>query len=99
VAVDCRYINLKYFPKLFDKDLNTSLYKVYEQYNIKIAHTRQFLELSFLDEENAKLLNCNIGDPVVYIEGVLSLEDFTPIEYEENFWNARIFKFQIEANL
>ena len=99
LAIDFRYINLKYFPKLFDKDLNTSLYKVYEQYNIKIAHTRQFLELAFLDEENAKLLNCKPGDPAIYIEGVLSLEDFTPIEYEENFWNAIIFRFQVEASL
>jgi GntR family transcriptional regulator len=99
LVLDYRYINLKYCPDIFDKDLNTSLYKLYEQYNIKIAHAKQYLELSFLNGEDAKLLNCKKGDPVIYIEGLLSLENFTPIEYETNFWNGRIFKFQFEASL
>lgn len=99
LVIDYRYINLKYCPDIFEKDLNTSLYKIYEQYNIKIAHAKQYLELSFLNVEDAKLLNCKKGDPVIYIEGLLSLENFTPVEYEINLWNGRIFKFQLEASL
>lgn len=99
LVIDYRYINLKYCPDIFEKDLNISLYKIYEQYNIKIAHAKQYLELSFLNWEDAKLLNCKKGDPVIYIEGLLSLENFTPVEYEINLWNGRIFKFQFEASL
>ena len=99
LSVDYRYINLKYCPDIFEKDLNTSLYKIYEQYNIKIAHAKQYLRVSFLNSSDAKLLNCKKGDPVIHIEGVLSLEDFTPIEYEENLWNGRIFQFQFETSL
>lgn len=99
LAIDFRYVSLKYFPDIYEKDLNASLYKIYDQYNIKIAHTKQYLELAFIDEENAKLLNCKTGDPVIYIEGLLSLENYEPIEYEENLWNGRIFRFQFEASL
>jgi len=99
LAIEYRYINLKYCPDIYERDLGASLYKVYENYGIKIAHTKQFLELGFLDEEDARLLNCKTGEPAIYIEGLLSLKDYTPIEYEENFWNARVFKFQLEASL
>lgn len=99
LAIDYRYINLRYCPDIYDKDLNSSLYQLYDQYNIKIAHSRQYLELAFIDDKNAKLLNCNPGDPVIYIEGLLSLENYEPIEYEENLWNGRIFRFQFEASL
>ena len=98
LAVDYRYISLKYCPGIFEQDFNSSLYKIYQQYNIKIANAKQYLELSFLNGIDAKLLNCKKGDPVIYIHGVLSLEDLTPIEYEENLWNGRIFQFQFEAN-
>jgi len=99
LAIDYRYISLKYFPDIFNKDFNSSLYKIYEQYNIKISHAKQYLELSFLNDTDAKLLNCKKGDPVIYIHGLLSLADFTPIEYEENLWNGRVFQFQFEASL
>ena len=99
LVVDYRYINLKYCPDIYRKDMNISLYKLYEQYNIKIAHAKQYLELSFLNHADAKLLNCHKGDPVIYIEGILSLEDRTPIEYENSYWNSRIFRFQLEASL
>ncbi len=99
LAIDYRYINLKYCPDIFEKDLNSSLYKIYSHYNIKIAHSTQYLELVFMDKENAKLLNCKTGDSAIYIEGLLSLENYELIEYEENLWNGRICRFQFEASL
>jgi len=99
LVIDYRYINLKYCPDIFEKDLSSSLYKIYEQYNIKIAHAKQYLEMSFLNGADAKLLNCKKGDPAIFIEGILSLENLVPVEYEVNFWNGRIFKFQLEASV
>jgi GntR family transcriptional regulator len=99
LVIDCRYINLKHCPDIYKKDFNISLYELYEQYSIKIAHSKQYLELSLLNEANAKLLNCKRGDPVIHMEGMLSLEDFTPIEYEDAYWNGLICGFQFEASL
>lgn len=99
LVVDYRYINLKYCPDIYKKDMNISLYKLYEQYNIKIAHSKQYLKLDYLNHSDAKLLNCRKGDTVIHIEGILSLEDRTPIEYEKNYWNSQIFQFQVEADL
>jgi GntR family transcriptional regulator len=99
LVVDCRYISLKHCPDIYKKDFNISLYELYEQYNIKIAHSKQYLELSLLNETDAKLLNCKKGDPVIHMEGMLSLEDFTPVEYENAQWNGVICGFQFEASL
>lgn len=99
LVIDCRYISLKHCPDIYKRDFNISLYKLYEEYNIKIAHAKQYLEVSFLNEQDAKLLKCKKGDPVIHMEGMLSLEDFTPVEYENAFWNGLICGFQFEASL
>ena len=97
--IDTRYINLRYCSDIIERDLTGSLYEIYRDYNIKITHTSQFLELTFLDKKNAKLLGCKESDPVIYIEGLLYMDNSTPIEYEEDLWNGRVFRFYAEANL
>ncbi len=99
LLVDTRVINLKICPDIVNRNLTDSLYKIYEDYNIKITKTDQFLELAFLDEEKAKLLGCKKSDPAFYIEGVLYIENEIPIEYEEDLWNAKAFRFYLEASL
>lgn len=99
LLVDARAINLKICPGIANRDLTGSLYKIYEDYNIKITKTKQFLELVFLNEEEGKLLGCKKSDPAIYIEGVLSMENEIPLEYEEDLWNANAFKFYLEASL
>ena len=80
-------------------DLSGSLYEIYESFNIKIIHSKQILKLSFLDEANAKLLNCKKFDPVIHIEGTLYTQDFTSVEYEEDLWNGAVFSFYVESSL
>ncbi|MDD3520650.1 MAG: GntR family transcriptional regulator [Actinomycetota bacterium] len=99
LLIDTRYINIKYCPGIESLDLNDSLYEIYESYKIKIVHSKQILQLSFLDENNAKLLNCKKFDPVIRIEGTLYSEDFSSIEYEEDLWNGAVFSFYVEASL
>jgi GntR family transcriptional regulator len=99
LLIDTRYINMKYCPGIEERDLSTSLYEIYNSYNIKIAHSKQILQMSFLDEKNAKLLNCKKFDPVIRIEGTLYLEDFSSVEYEEDLWNGAVFSFYVEASL
>ncbi|MHB8277992.1 MAG: GntR family transcriptional regulator [Candidatus Humimicrobiaceae bacterium] len=99
LLIDTRYINLKYCPGIENLDLSGSLYEIYESYKIKIVHSKQILQLSFLDENNAKLLNCKKFDPVIRIEGTLYSENFSSIEYEEDLWNGAVFSFYVEAEL
>ena len=99
LVIDYRYISLKHCPDIYKKDFTISLYKLYQEYNIKIAHAKQYLELSLLDGTDAKLLNCKKGDPVIHMKGMLSLEDFTPIEYEDAYWNGLICGFHFESSL
>jgi len=44
-------------------------------------------------------LGCKKSDPAIYIEGVLYMENEIPLEYEEDLWNANVFKFYLEASL
>ena len=99
LLVDTRYINMKYFPGIENLDLNGSLYEIYNSFNLKIAHSKQMLQLDFLNEKNAKLLNCKKYDPVIRIEGTLYLEDYTSIEYEEDLWNGSVLSFYVESSL
>ena len=99
LLIDTRYLALKYFPDIVNLDLNGSLYEIYESFGIRIAHTKQTLKLTFLDEYNAKLLNCKKLDPVISIEGILFSEDYSLIEYEVDFWNGAVFSFYLESSL
>lgn len=99
LLIDTRYINLKYYPGIENMDLSGSLYEIYESYKIKIVHSKQILKLSFVDEVNAKLLNCKKFDPVIQIEGTLYTQDFTSIEYEEDLWNGTVFSFYVESSI
>jgi len=99
LLIDTRYIALKYFPGIESLDVSGSLYEIYESFGIKIAHSKQILRLSFLDEHNAKLLNCKMSDPVICIEGTLSAENFNLIEFEEDLWNGAVFSFYVESSL
>jgi len=99
LVIDYRYINIKHCPDIYKKDFNISLYELYEQYGIKITNSKQFLELTLLNETDAELLNCKKGDPVIHMEGMLSLDDFTPIEYEDAYWNGLICGFQFETSV
>jgi GntR family transcriptional regulator len=99
LVIDNRYISLKYCPDLYLKDLSASLYELYELYNIKIVHSKQYLELSFINKRDAKLLNCRESDPIIHIEGLYSLEDYTPVEYEKSFWDGQKCGFNFETSL
>ena len=99
LLIDNRYIALKYFPGIENLDVSKSIYEIYESFGIKIAHSKQILRLSFLDEESARLLNGKKQDTAIYIEGTLSAENFNPIEYEEDLWSGAVFSFYVEATL
>lgn len=99
LLIDTRYINIKYCPGMENLDVSGSIYEIYESYKIKIVHSKQILQLSFLDENNAKLLNCKKFDPVIRIEGTLYSEDMCLIEYEEDLWNGVVFSFYVESSL
>jgi GntR family transcriptional regulator len=99
LLIDTRYINLKYCPGMEKMDFSGSIYEIYESYKIKVVHSKQILQLSFLDENNAKLLNCKKFDPVIRIEGTLFSEDMYLIEYEEDLWNGAVFSFYVESSL
>jgi GntR family transcriptional regulator len=99
LLIDTRYINLKYCPGMENMEISGSIYEIYESYKIKIVHSKQILQLSFLDESNAKLLNCKKFDPVIRIEGTLFSEDMYLIEYEEDLWNGTVFSFYVESSI
>lgn len=99
LLLDTRYINMKYFPGIENMDLDGSLYKLYESFNIKIIYSKQILKMKFLDEKNAKLLHLKKFDPVIYITGTLYSEEHASIEYEEDLWNGNVFSFYVESSI
>lgn len=99
LVISTRYINIKYFPGIENIDLSDSLYEIYKSYNIEIVHSKQLLQLAYLDEYNANLLNLEKNDPVIRIEGTFFTEDFKSIECEEDLWNGTFISFYIESTM
>jgi DNA-binding GntR family transcriptional regulator len=77
------YLPFELCPQLEDTDISDrSLYAfLEEECSIFIAYGRRFIEAVLANETEARLLEINIGVPLILLNSVSYLEDGTPIEY------------------
>ncbi len=99
LVIDNRYINIKSCPDIVEKDLTKSLYKIYDEYELKIIREKQTIGIGYLDETDAKLLKCKTSDPVFSMTCVTYSEEDSPLEYEESYYKGKEFSFTVEATI
>jgi GntR family transcriptional regulator len=77
------YLPFELCPQLEDTDISDrSLYAFLEEKcSIFIAYGRRFIEAVLANETEARLLEINIGVPLILLNSVSYLEEGTPIEY------------------
>lgn len=98
MMLETRYISLKNCPTIIEKNLTGSLYDIYQTfYGITLTKAQQNLKIVFLKEKDAKLLNCNPGDPAFLVTGVTYSADEEPIEYEESLYRGDEYEFFVEV--
>jgi GntR family transcriptional regulator len=98
MLLETRYINLRYCPNIDEKNLEGSLYDIYEKsYGVMLAHASQNLKIVFLKDQEAKLLTCKTGDPAFFVTGVTYSEGGEPIEYEESLYRGDEYMFFVEV--
>jgi len=84
-------------PDLKREDIKGSLYLVlFKKYHHHVAAAHQSLRAILASELDARVLNLQIGAPVMLVDGVTYLEDGRAIEVEESHFRAEAIKFIIE---
>jgi GntR family transcriptional regulator len=84
-------------PDLKREDLKGSLYMVlFKKYHHHIAAAHQSLRAILASEPDARILDLQIGEPVMLVHGVAYLDDGRAIEVEESHFRAESIEFIIE---
>ena len=82
VTVHDAHVPYKLFPQLLQEDLESHhLWDYMELYGYPVKRAIQRLEAHEADEEIAKLLEIEIGAPILYKERTVYAEDGTPVEF------------------
>jgi GntR family transcriptional regulator len=84
-------------PDLNREDVKGSLYLVlFKKYHHQIAASHQSLRAILASKLDARVLDLQIGEPVMLVNGVAYLDDGRAIEVEESHFRAESIEFIIE---
>jgi len=84
-------------PDLKREDVTGSLYLVlFKKYQHHIAAAHQSLRAVLASELDARILDLQIGEPVMLVRGVTYLHDGRAIELQESHFRAESIEFTIE---
>jgi GntR family transcriptional regulator len=88
------FVNYAYCPGIEAVDFtHNRLFQVLEtQYGLDIAWGRRYFEARIADAEIAERLAVAPGDPVMYVQQIVSLQDGTPLEMSDIWIDARHFR-------
>jgi GntR family transcriptional regulator len=82
VTLHDSYVPYKLFPQLLQENLETNhLWDIFESYGRRVKRAVEVVEARQADEEIARLLAMAEGDPILYKERTVSLDDGTPVDF------------------
>lgn len=96
-AIEINYFPYSNFKELLNKDLSNSLYKILED-DFKVFPTKNLsleLEVVKADDEQSKLLNVPISEPLFSFFGVTADNYNTPIHIAKRYIVASKYKFSL----
>ncbi len=92
------YIPVKILPNLMNINTNDfSMYDIYDYYNIAFTHADQTLEVTTVDQNEARLLNIKTEDPVFLLK-CFTYSQNEMIEYSISYVNPVYTRFHSEFN-
>jgi len=98
LALQTAFIRHSFCPGLVERGLDSgSLYKTLENvYGLEIGHAQQVFEAKPADEYEARMLNINVGFPVLLLERLTYLHNRAPIEYVRSAYRGDKYRFTVE---
>jgi GntR family transcriptional regulator len=99
LALHKSYVPCVLCPTLAEEDLTTgSLYQLLEgKYGLRIERAAQTLKPTIANEYEAKLLQVEIGSPLLLVEGTVCLDHGAPVEYAKLVYRGDRYEFSIHA--
>jgi GntR family transcriptional regulator len=95
---ETRFISLKCCPKIWEHDLQGSLYKIYsERYNRYIIKIEQDLSAIILDKYSKEKFGLKKEMVGIKVEGVTFCENELILEAEESIYRGDKYKFSVQA--
>jgi len=74
-----------------------SLYDLLEnRLGFNLSFGQRTIEATLADSEQAKLLKIKQGDPLIFLNSIIYLEDGTPIEFYRSYYRGDRYKFEVE---
>lgn len=98
VAIEEIFIPIKVIPNLLKINTNDfSMYDIYDYYNITYTHAKQELEVTTIEQNEARLLGVSRDAPVFLLK-CITYDDDKPIEYSISYVNGETNRFRSEFN-
>lgn len=91
------YLPLTLCPQVANANLEGSLYSYLKNScNIELVSGHRIIEAVGATEEEADLLNCEVGDPMIFLRSVSFIENGTPIEFYEAVHKGDRSRFEVD---
>ena len=98
VMRETRFISAQLCPDLEEKDLETSLYDIYEhEYGLQLARTDQMLSAIVIDGKDGAFPGLEAKVPGFLVEGVTFCTKELILEIEESIYRGDIYRFSVRA--
>lgn len=98
MMLETRYIRTDLCPGIEMEELDSSLWKVFEQkYGLKPNRHSQNMNIAVVTGHSANMLTLEEGTHVFLIKGVTYVRDNLPIECEESFYRTDKYELAFEA--
>lgn len=98
VMLETRYISTELCPGIEKKDLERSLYDIYEQeYGLQLDEVNQRLSAILIDEEDGKFPEISGQIPGFLVEGVTFCVKELILELEESIYRGDMYRFSVRA--
>jgi GntR family transcriptional regulator len=100
MMLETRYIRVDLCPGIIDRDLATSLWKLFEDaYNQKPYRHSQTLRILNISGRFARLLGVENNFPVYFIKGITYLQNGLAIECDESLYRGDKYEITFEARV
>jgi GntR family transcriptional regulator len=95
---ETRFISLQLFPDIYRKNLEKSLYEIFEKdYGIRLTEINQMLSAIVLDGDYLKVFEVEKGVPAFRVEGVSFCGKEVIAEMENSVYRGDMYRFAVSA--
>jgi GntR family transcriptional regulator len=95
---ETRFISLRLFPEIHRKDLEQSLYDIYENdYGVRLTEINQLLSAVVLDGDLLKVFEIDRAVPAFRVEGVSFCGKEVIAEMENSIYRGDMYRFAVKA--